>query len=213
MGFIGLEEGIRFLGDQGLGHFTDHDLLTLYLIKAGAVGLVLILLAKNYDEIRLQDFTRVGHTAISMVSGMLIFCLWINMDWGFATLGTPRGFNPELVTDEGMRSFVVASRMVGAVLVVPVMEELFWRSYLLRYIINSDFSKIGIAHFTWTSFLITSVLFGLEHNYYLAGIMAGVIFNILLYYTRSIAQCILSHAVANLALGVYVLQSGQWRFW
>ncbi len=213
MGFIGIEEGARFLRDQGLIDFTDLDLLYLYPIKAGLVGLALILLAKNYGEIRLRDFARVGHTAISVVSGLVIFVLWIKMDWGFATLGNPQGFTPNVIDDDSMRLFMITTRMAGAVLVVPVMEELFWRSFLLRYVIDSDFSKIGIGRFTWPSFLIITILFGLEHNYYLAGMMAGAVFNILLYHTRSIAQCILSHAVANLALGVYVLQSGQWRFW
>ncbi|WP_432823023.1 CAAX prenyl protease-related protein [Trichloromonas sp.] len=213
MGFIGIEEGVRFLRDHGLLSLTDRDLLFLYPIKAGLVGLVLILLAKSYDEIRLRDFARVGHTAISIISGLGIFLLWINMDWGFATLGDPQGFNPDAIADDGMRTFMVATRLAGAVLVVPVMEELFWRSFLLRYVIDSDFSKIDIGRFTWPSFLIITVLFGLEHNYYLAGMMAGAAFNALLYHTRSIAQCILSHAVANLALGIYVLQSGQWRFW
>ncbi|OHB25381.1 MAG: CAAX prenyl protease-related protein [Desulfuromonadaceae bacterium GWC2_58_13] len=213
MGFIGIEEGVRFLRELGLIDFTDLDLLYLYPIKAGLVGLTLILLAKSYDEIRLRDFAQIGHTAISVISGLGIFLLWINMDWGFATLGNPQGFNPNVIADDGMRNSIVAARMVGAVLVVPVMEELFWRSFLLRYVINSDFSKIDIGRFTWPSFLIITVLFGLEHNYYLAGMMAGAAFNALLYYTRSIAQCILSHAIANLALGIYVLQSEQWRFW
>jgi CAAX protease family protein len=213
MGFIGVEEGARFLRDQNLLNFTDLDLLYLYPIKAGLVGLILILLAKNYNEIRLRDFTRIGHTAVSILSGLVIFVLWINMDWGFATLGNPQGFNPNVINDDGMRTLIVVTRMAGAVLVVPVMEELFWRSFLLRYVIDSDFSKINIGRFTWPSFLIITALFGLEHNHYLAGMMAGAAFSALLYHTRSIAQCILSHAVANLALGVYVLQSGQWQFW
>jgi CAAX prenyl protease-like protein len=93
------------------------------------------------------------------------------------------------------------------------MEELFWRSFLIRYIIGNDFSKIPIGTFSWASFLITVVLIGLEHHYFLAGMMAGAVFNLLLYFTRSISQCILAHAVANLALGIYVLQTGKWLFW
>jgi len=213
MGFIGIEEGLRFLQQRELLALSDRDLLYLYPIKAGLVGLALILLAKSYDEIRLRDFARLGHSAISVLSGVVIFVLWINMDWGFATLGNPQGFNPNGIADEGMRTWVIGARLAGAVLVVPVMEELFWRSFLLRYVIDSDFSTVAIGRFTWPSFLIITLLFGLEHNHYLAGMMAGAAFNGLLYYTRSIAQCILSLAVANLALGIYVLQSGQWQFW
>ncbi len=213
MGFIGIEEGLRFLREKGVVGFTDQDILYLYPIKAGLVGLTLILLAKQYEEIRWRDFARVGHTALSVVSGLVIFYLWINMAWEFATFGIPEGFNPNLVADDNQRIVLVASRLAGAVLVVPIMEELFWRSFLLRYVIANDFAKVDLGRFTWASFLIITVLFGLEHSHYLAGMMAGALFNLLLYQTRSIAQCILSHAVANLALGLYVLQTGKWQFW
>jgi CAAX prenyl protease-like protein len=96
---------------------------------------------------------------------------------------------------------------------VPVMEELFWRSFLIRYVIASDFEKVPIGKFTWSSFLITSILFGSEHHFFLAGVMAGVAYNLLLNCTRSIALCIFSHAVTNLALGIYVLASNKWYFW
>jgi CAAX prenyl protease-like protein len=109
--------------------------------------------------------------------------------------------------------FMIGARLAGAVLLVPVMEELFWRSFLIRYLIETDFSKVPIGQFTWASCIITVVLFGLEHNLILAGIMAGLAYNLLLYFTRSIFHCTLSHAVTNLLLGLYVLQTGNWHFW
>ena len=104
-------------------------------------------------------------------------------------------------------------RLAGAAIVVPIMEELFWRSFLIRYLINEDFSSIQIGFFTFKSCLITIVLFGLEHQFIIAGIMAGILYNLLLYRTRSIAACIASHALTNLLLGLYVLKTGAWRFW
>lgn len=213
MAFIGGEEGMRWLRDMNLLDVAEAELLYGYPVKAAAVGLVMIFLARNYQEIRLADFTHFGHTALSIALGLAIFILWINMDWPFATFGEPKGFNPNEIAGHGQRIFMIGARLIGAVIVVPVMEELFWRSFLLRYVIDGDFTKVDLGRFTWASFLIITVLFGLEHNYYLAGMMAGAIFNLLLYQTRSLAQCILSHAVANLALGIYVLQTGQWRFW
>ena len=213
MGFIGVEEGARFLTERGLLPWDEGELLYLYPVKAALVGLCLVLLWRRYTEIRPTDLTNWRHTALSLLAGMLIFILWINMDWGFATLGEPQGFDPGRIPEGAPRTAMIAARLAGAVLVVPVMEELFWRSFLLRYIIEPDFIKVAIGRFTWFSFLATTVLFGLEHNHYLAGMMAGAFFNLLLYRTRSIAQCILSHAVANLALGIYVLQTGEWPFW
>jgi CAAX prenyl protease-like protein len=93
------------------------------------------------------------------------------------------------------------------------MEELFWRSWLLRYIISQDFKSVEIGRFTLPSFLIGTVMFGLEHNLWLAGIMAGALYSLLLYRTKSLAQCIVAHAVTNLLLGIYVLQTGKWYFW
>ncbi|OQY18440.1 MAG: CAAX prenyl protease-related protein [Desulfobacteraceae bacterium 4572_35.1] len=213
MGFIGVEGGVRFLWEKGLIPVAESELLYLYPLKAVLVGLTLLLLTRHYLEINLSDLTRWRHTALSLISGIIIFVLWINMDWSFATQGELTGFDPEWIADSKIRSAMITARLVGAVLVVPIMEEIFWRSFLLRYIINHKFSKVAIGRFTWFSFIATTVLFGLEHHYVLAGMMAGAIFNLLLYKTRSIAQCILSHAVANLALGLYVLQSGQWQFW
>ncbi|MGA7827253.1 MAG: CPBP family glutamic-type intramembrane protease [Geobacteraceae bacterium] len=56
-------------------------------------------------------------------------------------------------------------------------------------------------------------MFGLEHNLFLAGIMAGIAYNLLLYRTKSLSACILAHGLTNLALGIYVLQTGKWYFW
>jgi hypothetical protein len=93
------------------------------------------------------------------------------------------------------------------------MEELFWRSFLIRYIISPDFMKMPIGHFTWLSFILTTILFGFEHNLWFAGMMAGAAYNLILYYTKSIAQCILAHAVTNFCLGFYVCYTGQWQLW
>jgi CAAX prenyl protease-like protein len=99
------------------------------------------------------------------------------------------------------------------VLVVPLMEELFWRSFLLRYLIDQNFESVPVGSFTWPSFLVTTVLFGLEHHFLVAGMLAGAIYSLLLYRTRSLAQCVLAHAVTNLALAGYVLYTGNWYFW
>jgi CAAX prenyl protease-like protein len=210
--FIGLEEFARYLQGKAILPVGDQAIYWIYPVKAVAVGAVLIFFRKHYKEMRLSDLGRPAQTVASLLVGLGIFWLWVNMDWSFGTQGTPSGFNPN-VFDDPSRAGMTAVRLAGAVLVVPVMEELFWRSFLLRYIIDGNFFKIPIGTFSWASFLLTVVLFGLEHNYFLAGMMAGAAFNLLLYYTRSISQCIFAHAVANLALGIYVLQTGNWRFW
>jgi hypothetical protein len=213
MSFIAIEQIAVVLRTSGWLPLDAAALHWLYPLKALAVALALFLLRKHYDEWHFNDFRRLGHTAISIGAGLLIFALWIRMDWPFLSPSPPPGYDPNLIENPALKMALIGSRLFGAVLVVPIMEELFWRSFLLRYLIDKNFSRVPVGLFTWPSFLVTALLFGLEHHYIIAGIMAGVVFNLLLYQTKSIAQCTLSHAVANLALGFYVLQSGQWRFW
>jgi len=212
--FIGLEEVLHFAIGRGWITISDHFFLYLYPVKAGLVAISLVLLLKNFTEVRVADlFRRISQTIFSISIGLVVFVLWIHMDWSFAALGPPSGFNPSIVEEDSLRYFLTGSRLIGAVLVVPVMEELFWRSFLIRYVIDPKFDAVPVGQFTWASFFLISVLFGLEHSLILAGIMAGVAYNVILYCTRSISQCILSHAVTNLALGIYVLNTGQWKFW
>ena len=213
MVFVGLEEGLRFLAGKGLIIFTSQAQYCLYPVKTLSVAAILLLFRGRYHEIDLRDLKTAKRTTVSIVSGLAVFVAWINMDWRFGTIGTPYGFNPDLLPAGLVRFLLTTTRLAGAVVVVPVMEELFWRSFLVRFIIDPDFAKVPIGRFTWPSFLISTVLFGLEHNFFLAGMMAGVAYNLLLYRTRSISQCILAHAVTNLALGIYVIVTGKWFFW
>jgi CAAX prenyl protease-like protein len=213
MAFIAVEEGCRFFAGKGFIVLTAESLFYLYPLKVFSVALLLFLYRKSYTEISFRDLGRPLVTLVSLLTGIMVFIFWVNMDFPFATIGKPQGFNPTLFQDQVIRICMIAARISGAVLVVPLMEELFWRSFLIRYIVDEDFSKVPLGLFTWSSFLITAILFGLEHNLFLAGIMAGIVYNLLLYYTRSISHCIVAHAVTNLALGVYVISTGHWRFW
>jgi CAAX prenyl protease-like protein len=93
------------------------------------------------------------------------------------------------------------------------MEELFWRSFLLRYLISPHFQAVRLGTFTPFSFVATVVLFGVEHDLWLAGMMAGAAYTLLLYKTGRLWPCILAHAVTNLSLGIHVLMTGQWQWW
>ena len=97
--------------------------------------------------------------------------------------------------------------------IVPVMEELFWRSFLMRYLINQDFRSVPMGAFTWFSFMGVAILFGLEHHRVIVGIIAGLLYNLLLIRQKKLKGAILAHGVTNLGLGIYVLLTGSWMFW
>jgi CAAX prenyl protease-like protein len=211
--FVGLQEGISYLADKGFVHIGEHALLYLYPAKIIVVILSLIFFGKSYPEFRLRDVNTLRHTAVSIGTGVIVFILWINMNLPFATFGTIRGYDPTSIEGPSMKIFIISFRLLGAAVVVPVMEEIFWRSFLIRYIVNPEFVEVPVGYFTWGSFFAVTILFGMEHNLWLAGMMAGAAYNLVLYHTKSITHCIIAHAVTNLALGVYVLFSGQWQFW
>lgn len=213
MGFIGLDEFIRFLAGQGFFKLEATTLYYLYPVKALTVGFLLYLYKKQYHELTFRDLANLPASLAACAVGLLVFALWIKMDWTLGAAGAPQGFNPALLPGRDVLIAMTVFRIAGAVLVVPLMEELFWRSFLIRYIIDKNFDTVPMGTFTWASFLSTVILFGLEHNYILAGIMAGILYNLLLYRTRSLAQCVLAHAVTNLALAIYVVSTGKWQFW
>jgi CAAX prenyl protease-like protein len=213
MVFIGIEELLRFLSGKGFLALSPAELLYLYPVKALFVCAALFYFRGEYGELRLADLRNPLPTISAVLLGLLVFILWINMDWPFATFGELQGYNPGMLPGGSSRTTLIAFRLFGAALVVPVMEELFWRSFLARYLISHDIASVAIGRFTATSFMVSTLLFGLEHNLFLAGIMAGAVYNLLLMKTRSVLLCVLAHGVTNLALGIYVLHYGQWKFW
>ncbi len=141
--------------------------------------------------------------------------LWIGTEGYYPLLSESQAISPYKLT-EGIWYGAMAwigIRLFGAVVIVPVMEELFWRSFLLRYLINTDFKQVTLGTFSWYSLIWTVLLFGLEHQRWLAGIGAGILYTLLLYRTKSLSACILAHAITNLALGIYVLLTGYWEYW
>lgn len=213
MSFIAAEQGLRALLERQILDFDVTLLYWVYLPKAVFVGALLILFWSKYQEIDWHDLRCKKSTAMSIAFGLLVFVLWINMDWTLGGSKAPPGFNPGSFDSEQIKWLMIIFRVTGAVVIVPIMEELFWRSFLLRYLINPDFTAVTVGRYSLFSFVAVSLLFGLEHHYLFAGIMAGIVFNCIYYWTKSIVQCILSHAVANLALAVYVLSDSQWQFW
>ncbi len=183
----------------------------IYPVKIIAVAIVLIIYWKSYEELSITVL-KAGHIIAALAAGVLVFVLWIHMDWNFATMGAPDSYDPNVLPLKWFYAFIII-RIFGASVIVPVFEEIFWRSFIIRYIINPDFLLVKIGTFTWVSFLFSSLLFGLEHHFWLAGIAAGIIYNIILYRTRDIWYCIVAHGITNFLLGIYVIKTGNWHFW
>jgi CAAX prenyl protease-like protein len=152
---------------------------------------------------------------LAVVLGLLVVVAWIGLDGHyptFAFLGKRTAFDLDLLHPVGRWAFI-AVRLFGLVVLVPVFEELFWRSFLIRWLISDDFTRVPIGQVTPLAVVVSSVTFGFVHPEWLPAILTGFAWAWLLWYTRSLAACVVSHATANLALGLYVIATGAWKFW
>jgi CAAX prenyl protease-like protein len=149
--------------------------------------------------------------------GLVVWGLWVGLDGHYPTLkflfGQQRiGFDPMLMPPLPRSAFVFV-RLLGLVIVVPVIEELFWRSFLMRWLIDLDFTRVPIGRVTWAAAGLSSGFFALLHPEWLPALVTGLLWAGLLWKTRSLSACALSHATANLALGIYVLATAEWKYW
>lgn len=107
----------------------------------------------------------------------------------------------------------VAVRIVGLAIVVPVAEELFWRGFLLRWLIDPAWQRVPVGEFSLESCLIVTLMFTLAHPEWFAAAVYCLLINGLLYWKRDLWQCVVAHAVSNFLLAVYVLNYDQWQLW
>ncbi|HEV3255997.1 MAG TPA: CAAX prenyl protease-related protein [Gemmataceae bacterium] len=123
-------------------------------------------------------------------------------------------FNPfDGIADPAARCGFIVVRLAGLALLVPVAEELFWRGFLLRWLIAPDWQSQPIGRMTPLSFAVVTLLFTLAHPEWLAAAIYCALLNGLLYWTRDLWNCVVAHGVSNLVLGIYILAAGAWELW
>jgi len=207
---------VIFLALIGLNHLWPMAALTDEIVRLAVMLAVLSLVARPAISFH------VGNWGASMLVGVAIFVLWIAPDLLFpqyrsfflfdnSVVGTARSSLTEAARHDVPVLFL---RTLRAVAIVPIVEELFWRGWLLRWVINSDFEKVPLGSYSALSFWAVALLFASEHGpYWDVGLMAGIIFNWWMIRTKSLGDLILAHAVANACLSGYVIAAGKWEYW
>ena len=195
------------LGRLGL---SAADLRWLYPVKIFAVIVTLVIFWRHYMELHRWRVSPI-EAVMAIVVGVGVFVLWINFSSGWMVIGTPAGFDPR--TGGQIDWLLVALRIAGAALVVPIMEELFWRSFLMRWLEASDFASVAPAAVRLQSVMIAALLFGFEHNQWLAGIAAGLAYSVLYLRQGKLWTAILAHAVTNGVLGLWIVSTANWTYW
>ncbi len=152
----------------------------------------------------------------ALLVAVLVWVIWISPQafLGFA----PRtiGFNPDsFAAQPAAYWFTVVLRFLRLVIVVPLVEEIFWRGFLLRYFIDEKFDRVPLGTFSWLSFAVVTLGFTLVHSPadWVAAAITGALYNTVAYRTKSLTACVLTHAATNLLLGLWIMHTKQWGFW
>ena len=181
----------------------------LYAAQVGLAAAALAACWRRYGE--LHEAPAPAGLAAGAAVGALVFALWINLDFGPLVLRSSEGFDP--TTDGRVEWRLALTRLAGATLVVPVMEEVFWRAFILRWLHRPRFLDVDPREVGWQPLLISSAVFATEHHLWFAGLLAGLAYGWLYIRTGNVWVPVAAHAVTNGLLGWWVLATGSWTFW
>ena len=205
----------------GQGQFGPASPYWLYLAKT-LVGIWLIV------EIRpLATEMRWAFSWEAVAVGAGIFAVWVGINGAWTTqsslwvkLGiahapaTPAPlWNPREHFSPASAWCFIGVRILGSTLIVPPLEELFYRSFLCRYLAKPDFLAVPLNRFLPMPFLATAALFGISHNEWLAGILCGLAYQWLVWRKNRLGDAMTAHAITNFLLGIWVVWRGAWNFW
>jgi CAAX protease family protein len=165
---------------------------------------------------REYNFHRPRQPLFSVATAIFVFLLWISPQAFFGFESRTAGFNPDTFSASSAQYWTaVVLRFGRLVAVVPFMEEIFWRGFLLRFLVEEDFERIPFGSFSWFPFVAVTLAFGFSHSKadWLAAFITGALYNGVAYRTKSLSSCVLTHAVTNLLLGLWIMKTKQWGFW
>ena len=215
------------------GQFGEASKYWFYLIKTLLGVWMLVVMVPLVSEMR----WRFSWSAV--VAGIAVFALWVGLSGHYPTLNQlwDGGLSLVGLADEGPAEtneekpgevwnpndffgggaflawvFIVV-RILGSSLVVPPLEEVFYRSFLYRYLIKSEFEEIPLGQFRWVPFLLISLFFGLAHFQWLPGILCGMIYQGLVCWKKRLGDAMTAHAITNFLLGLWVVWKQDWQFW
>ena len=208
---------VAFLAIMAAERAVSLSPLWLYPIRFGAVLAVLLAFSRGVVPLR------ATRPALSAAIGIAVFVIWIGPDvlfgpayrhhWLFQNFLTGEAVS-SLPPEAQSRLWFVAVRAISCTLLVPVVEELFWRGWLMRWLIHHEFFKVPLGSYTPLAFWAVALLFASEHgSYWEVGLAAGIVYNWWMVRTGNLADCILAHAVTNGLLSAYVLITGHWQYW
>ena len=185
----------------------------IYGVTVVAVGGLLAIFWREYGEFARQRRPTAAEALLATAVGLGVFALWIQLDAPWMTIGAPSAVFTPLTAAGTIDWPLAAVRWVGATLVVPVMEELFWRSFLMRWIERPVFEGVDPQRVGTKAIVLSTFVFVLAHTMWLAAIVAGLAYAWLYVRSGKLWLPVIAHAATNGALGAWVVTTGNWQFW
>jgi CAAX prenyl protease-like protein len=204
---LGLNSSLKAVGG---GFWISSAEYWIYPLQTFACGALLLLYRQQYH------FRPLRGVWFVIAIGVVVFVVWVAPQ---SLLGFPSrriGFNPTLLQAHPLASYAtIVLRFARLVIVVPLVEEIFWRGFLLRYLINDDFWRVPFGAFSWFPFVAVTIAFALSHAVvdWSAALVCGALYNWVAHRTKSLGSCVLAHAITNLLLGAWIMRTQQWGFW
>lgn len=185
----------------------------IYGLSVGVVGALLLYWRREYGELSAQQRPSWPEVRLAIGVGLAVFVLWIQLDAPWMQLAAPAAPYTPLDAQGAVIWPLVVVRWVGAALLVPVMEELFWRSFLMRWFQHETFEGVAPQQVGLRAVVLSTFVFMLAHTLWLAAIVAGLAYAWLYLRTGRLWVAVIAHAVTNGALGLWVVATGRWAFW
>lgn len=189
-----------------LSNSLGMDAKWLYTARVLLVLTTLLYFWRNYVELKVKP--AVKELLFAIVAGILVFWVWILPYPAWAGIN-----NHVQVASLGQDSLWLSSRLIGAAIIVPIMEELFWRSLVMRWIDDKNFLNFLPNNVSHLALVISSGIFASAHHLWLAGLLAGLVYGALYIRYRNLWVPIVAHAVTNGVLGIWVMCTGHWQYW
>ena len=189
------------------------DARWVYGLTVAVVGALLALWWRDYGELAAQVWPSAREALLAVAVGLVVCALGISRDAPWMRVGEPAaGFVPLDAQGQPMWP-LIAVRWVGAALLVPVMEELFWRSFLMRWLEHGTFEAVVPQSVSLRAIVLSTFVFTLAHTLWLGAVVAGLASAWLYRRTGKLWVPVIAHAVTNGVLGVWVVTTGNWAFW
>jgi exosortase E/protease (VPEID-CTERM system) len=189
-----------------IAHAFSAGFELLYPLRLAAAVAVLWVYRKSYATLDWNMSWRAPATGVAIAGVWFLFAHFL----------IPPSARPEALgaLPAPLRAAWITARVLAATLTVPIAEELAYRGYLLRRLVDADFQSVRFNDIRWPALAVCAAAFGIMHGtLWLPGILAGLAYGAIAIRTRRIGEAVVAHATTNAILAAAVLLFDQWQLW